>query len=78
MVVINGVKNLPARFSRADEVHLAQPTQLMRDGGFGHAEPIGKGADAHFVAYEQGDEADAAGVAEGAEEFSKFDGFEFG
>ena len=78
MVVVDRIKDLPARFARADEMHLAQPAQLMRDGGFGHAEPIGNRADAHFPVDELGDDADAARVAEGAEEFGELDGFEFG
>jgi len=69
MVIVDGVKDLPARFSCADEVHLTQSAQLVRDGRFGHAESIGEGADAHFAVYEQGNDADAARVAEGAEEF---------
>jgi hypothetical protein len=78
MVIVYGVKDLPARFARADKVHLAQTAQLVGDGGFGHAESIGKGADALFAVHKQGNEADAVRVAEGAEEFGKFDGFEFG
>lgn len=31
VIVFDGVKDLPARFARADEVHLPQPAQLMRD-----------------------------------------------
>ena len=68
MVVVDGVKDLPARFSCADEVHLAQPAQLVRDGGFGHAESIGEGADAHFPVHKLGDDANAARIAERAEE----------
>ena len=78
MVIFNGVEDLSARFARAHEVHLAQSTQLMGYGGLGHAESIGEGADAHFPVDELGNDANAARVAEGAEEFSKFDGFEFG
>jgi hypothetical protein len=48
MVVIQRVEDLPAFLSRADEVHLAQSAQLMGDSGFGHAEPVSEGADAHF------------------------------
>jgi hypothetical protein len=78
VVIFNRVEDLPARFARSDEVHLAQSTQLMGYGGLGHAESIGEDADAHFPAYELGNDANAACVAEGTEEFSKFDGFEFG
>ncbi len=78
MVVVYRVKDLPARFARTDEMHLPQPAQLMGDGGFGHTESIRKGAHALFAVHEQGDETDAARVAEGAEEFGEFDGFEFG
>ena len=67
MVVVDGVKNLPARFPGVDEVHLAQSAQLVRDSGFGHTESIGEGADAHFAVHEQGNDADTARVAEGAE-----------
>ena len=77
MIVVYGVEDLPARFARTDEVHLAQPAQLMRDSGFGHAEPIGEDADAHFSVHELGNDADAARVAERAEKLGKFDGFEF-
>ena len=69
MVVVDRIKDLPARFARADEVHLAQSAQLMRDGGFGHAESIGEDADAHFTVHELGNDTNAACVAEGAEEF---------
>lgn len=78
VVVVYRVEDLPARFARADEMHLAQSAQLMRDCGFGHTESVGEGADAHFAVHELGDDADTARVAEGAEKFSKFDGFEFG
>lgn len=78
MVIFNGVEDLPARFARADEVHLTQSAQLMGYSGLGHAESIGEGADAHFPVHELGNDANAARVTEGAEEFSKFDGFEFG
>lgn len=69
MVIVQCVKDLSARFSGADEMHLTQSTQLMRDGGFGHAESIRNGADGHFPADEQRNDADAARVAEGTEEF---------
>jgi hypothetical protein len=49
----------------------------MGNGRLGHAEPIGEGADAHFPVHELGDDSDAARIAKGAEEFCKFDGFEF-
>jgi hypothetical protein len=78
VVVVERVEDLPARFPRADEVHLAQSTQLMGDGGFGHAESIGDGADASFPVHKLGDDADAACVAQGAEELGEFDGFKFG
>jgi hypothetical protein len=69
VVIIDGIKDLPARFAGADKVHLAQSAQLVRDSGFGHTESIGKGADAHFPVHEQGNQADTACVAECAEEF---------
>ena len=77
VVIFDGVEDLPARLARADEMHLTQPAQLMRDSGLSHAEPFGEGADAHFPVHELGNDADAAGIAEGAEEFGKLDGFEF-
>ena len=77
MVVVDRIKDLPARFARADEMHLAQPAQLMRDGGFGHAESIGEDADAHFSVHKLGNDADPACVAERAEKLGKFDGFKF-
>lgn len=70
MVVIQCIENLPARFPCADEVHLTQSAQLMGDGGFGHAESVGKGAYTHFPVHELGNDANAARVAEGTEEFS--------
>jgi hypothetical protein len=73
MVIIQRVKDLPPVFACADEVHLAQSTQLMRYGRLGHFEFFGQRADAHFAFHEKGDQADTAGVAEGAEEFSKFE-----
>ena len=57
---------------------MPQPTQLMRNGGFGHCKSIGQRADAHLAFQQKGDDPDAAGVAEGAEELSKLNGFEFG
>lgn len=69
MVIFNGVEDLPSGFARADEMHLAQSAQLVRDGGFSHAESIGEGADAHFPVHELGDDADAARVAESAKKF---------
>lgn len=78
VIVVERVEDLPARFARADEAHVAQSAQLVRDGRVGHAESLGEDAHAFFAVHEQGNEADAAGVAEGAEEFGEFDGFEFG
>jgi hypothetical protein len=78
MVIVERVKDLPPVFACADEVHLTQPAQLMRHGRLSHFEFFGESADTHFTFHQKGDKADAAGIAEGAEEFSKFDGFEFG
>jgi hypothetical protein len=78
VLVFERVKNLPSFFARADEAHLAQSAQLMGYGGLGHIESFGQGADTHLAFDEQGDNPHAAGVAEGAEKFSKLDSFEFG
>ena len=77
MVIFDGVEDLPARLARADKVHLSQPAQLMRDGGLGHAEVFCQSIDAHFPVHELGNDAHAAGITEGAEEFSKLNRFEF-
>ncbi len=77
MIVVDGVEDLPPQFARADEMHLAQPAQLMGNGGFGHAEAIRECVNAHFPVHQLCDDADAARVAEGAEEFGKFNGSKF-
>jgi hypothetical protein len=74
MLIMKCVKDLPPFFARADEAHLAQSSQLMRHGGLGHFESFRQSADAHLAL----DDSHAAGVTEGAEKFSKLDGFEFG
>jgi len=59
-------------------MHLTQSTQLMGYGGLAHCESISQRADAHLSFDKQGDNPHAAGVAEGAEELGKLNGFEFG
>ncbi len=78
MVIIQRVKDLPARFSRADKVHVPQSAQLMGDGRFGHAKTFGKRADGQFAVHELGNDAQAIRIAEGAEQFGEFGGFWFG
>ncbi len=67
VVVIEAVKNLPACFSGADEVHLSQSTHLVGYSRLGHFESCRESADAHLSFDEQGNNPHAAGVAEGAE-----------
>ena len=78
MLIIKSVEDLPASFSRADQMHLPQAAQLMRHCGFAHREPFGQRADAHLAFQQEGDDPHTAGIAQGAEEFSKLNGFEFG
>ena len=78
VIVVEAIEDLPAIFPRPHETHLTQSAQLVRHGGFGHVQLLGKRADAHLAIEEQGDDPHAAGVAEGAEEFGKLNGFEFG
>ena len=59
------------------QVHLAQSAQLVRDGRFGHVQPFCQWADAHLAFDQKRENPHAAGIAEGAEEFSELDGFEF-
>ena len=78
MIVRERVEDLPARFAGANEMHLPQPTQLVRYRRFAHCESICQGANAHLALEQNGNNAHAAGIAEGAEEFRKLDRFEFG
>jgi len=77
VLVFERVKNLSSFFARADDAHLAQSAQLMGYGGLSHIESFGQRADTHLAFDKQGDDSHADGVAEGAEKFSKLNGFEF-
>ena len=78
MFIVKSVEDLPASFPRADQMHLPQPAQLMRHSGFAHCESFRQRANAHLAFKQESNDAHAAGVTEGAEEFSKLDSFEFG
>lgn len=78
MVIVYAVENLPARFSSTHKPHLPQSAQLMRDSRLCHFESLRQSAYAHLAFDEQGNNPHAACVAEGAKEFGKLDGFEFG
>jgi len=67
VLVVEGVKDLAAVFAGTHEAHLAQAAQVVGGGGFGEADSGGEGTDVHFAMGEGGDDADAAGIAEGAE-----------
>jgi len=49
----------------------------MRNGRLGHFKAFCQSADAHLSFNEQGDDANAAGVTEGAKEFGELNGFKF-
>lgn len=56
---------------------MPQPAQLMRNGRFAHGESFCQRADAQLAFQQKGNDAHAAGVAEGAEELGQLDGLEF-
>ena len=56
---------------------MPQTAQLMRHRGFAHREPICQRANAHLAFEQKSNDAHTAGVAEGAKEFCKLNGFEF-
>src|SRR4026208_1846018 len=78
VIVIQGVKDLPAGFSGAEQMHVPQSTQLMGNGGFGHCKSLCQCADAPLAFQQKSNDAYATGVAQGAEELSQLNGFEFG
>ena len=56
---------------------MPQAAQLMGHSGFAHREPFRQCANAHLAFKQKSNDAHAAGIAEGAKEFRKLNGFKF-
>jgi hypothetical protein len=69
MIVVQLVEHLPPFLLPSHEMHLPQAAQMVRHGRLADADSLGKGSDAPLPVHQGRDQADAAGVAEGPEEF---------
>ena len=71
VVIVKGVIDLATFLPAAHKVKLAQATQLMRNGRFGHVEVCSEISDIQFPFEKKGDDPQAGSVAEGAEQVSE-------
>jgi hypothetical protein len=61
--------------SGSHEVHLPQPSELMRDSRLAHAHFFGQDAHAKFLHQEGRYDAHPAGIAQSGKQLSKLDGY---
>jgi hypothetical protein len=68
--IFDAVEDFLALTAGHNQPHLAQPAQMMGDSRFADADNLGKAADIHLAFDQGGEQAHAAGIAEGAKQFS--------
>src|SRR6185503_549330 len=71
MVIVQSVINLPPIFTTPHQSHLTQSAQLMRNGRLSHYELRRDFADVHLSFKQNGNDTQARGVAECAEQVSQ-------
>ena len=64
MLVCKGVIDHPSVLAVLDQLCLLEDAQLVRNGGFGHAQKDGDIANAHFRAEQGAKDLDPRGIAE--------------
>ena len=67
MVIIEGVIDLPPVFAAADQLHLAQSAELMRDGRLAHLKLSRDITNVHLTGKQDRNNPQASWVAEGTE-----------
>jgi hypothetical protein len=78
VVIVNRVEHLASGAAWTDEPHRSQQAQLVRDGGFAHADERGDIADAQLAIRKGVQDANARGIAENTKRFREdFNGLRF-
>jgi len=68
MIIVEAVEDAAAFPATSHEAQLAKAAQLMGHGRFTHPQGCCKGTNAQFLFKQDGDEPNAAGIAQRAEE----------
>ena len=74
VLVLGSIINLFSFPPRLNEPHLAEPSHVVGDCGFADADHLGQGAHLHLSMRQRRKDPDAAGIAEGAEQFRDMSG----
>ena len=67
VIIVKRVVNLPSILAAADEAHLTQSPQLVRNCRFRHGKSSGDISNVHFPFEQYGNDPQTGWVAEGAE-----------
>jgi hypothetical protein len=74
VLVLGSIINLSSLPARLNEPHLAEPSHVVGDRGFADADHLGQGAHVHLSMRQRREDPDAAGIAEGSEQFRDMGG----